>query len=102
MTTTACCASALATERAPVVQVHDEFRWLYDSVSVTSPTSSSDANTDEMLLYGAMLGARRRPGAACVWQGARQRPGTACPLAFFYFSFDTAGAAPAELLSGSR
>ncbi|KAJ1285243.1 hypothetical protein BS78_03G265100 [Paspalum vaginatum] len=56
-TTTACRAGALiATECAPaVVQVHDEFRWLYDSVSVTSSTSPSDADADEMLLYGPML-----------------------------------------------
>ncbi|WVZ68949.1 hypothetical protein U9M48_017820 [Paspalum notatum var. saurae] len=67
-TATACCAGALATECAPaVVQVHDEFRWLYDSVSVTSSTSPSDADADEMLLYGPMFfGAPAPPPAPLV------------------------------------
>jgi hypothetical protein len=36
--------------------VHDDFRWLYDGVSVTSSTSPSDVDAaDEMLLYGTMF-----------------------------------------------
>nr|CAB3474151.1 unnamed protein product [Digitaria exilis] len=46
-------AAAAATA---VVEVHDDFRWLYDGVSVTSSTSPSDVDAvaDEML-YGAMF-----------------------------------------------
>ncbi|KAF8696317.1 hypothetical protein HU200_037224 [Digitaria exilis] len=46
-------AAAAATA---AVEVHDDFRWLYDGVSVTSSTSPSDvdAAADEML-YGATM-----------------------------------------------
>ncbi|CAO1945873.1 unnamed protein product [Urochloa humidicola] len=53
-------AGALVTEggaaAAAAVEVHDDFRWLYDGVSVTSSTSPSDtdAAADE-LLYGTMF-----------------------------------------------
>ncbi|CAO1945088.1 unnamed protein product [Urochloa humidicola] len=55
-------AGALVTEGgaapapAAAVEVHDDFRWLYDGVSVTSSTSPSDtdAAVDE-LLYGTMF-----------------------------------------------
>jgi hypothetical protein len=41
---------------APAIEVHDEFRWLYDVVSVTSSTSPSDVEeADDMLLYGPMF-----------------------------------------------
>ncbi|TVU35217.1 hypothetical protein EJB05_17095, partial [Eragrostis curvula] len=47
---------ALATEcgvATAAVEVHDEFRWLYDGVSSASP-SDADATADEML-YGTMF-----------------------------------------------
>ncbi|TVU01582.1 hypothetical protein EJB05_52954, partial [Eragrostis curvula] len=50
---------ALATEcgvATAAVEVHDEFRWLYDGVSVTSSASPSDADaTADEMLYGTMF-----------------------------------------------
>ncbi|KAM3351230.1 hypothetical protein ACQJBY_023315 [Aegilops geniculata] len=41
---------------APAIEVHDDFRWLYDVVSVTSSTSPSEVEAaDDMLLYGPMF-----------------------------------------------
>ncbi|CAL4974231.1 unnamed protein product [Urochloa decumbens] len=37
------------------VEVHDDFRWLYDGVSVTSSTSPSDTDAADELLYGTMF-----------------------------------------------
>ncbi|CAL4954725.1 unnamed protein product [Urochloa decumbens] len=44
-----------AAAAAPAVEVHDDFRWLYDGVSVTSSTSPSDADAVDELLYGTMF-----------------------------------------------
>ncbi|KAE8800192.1 putative WRKY transcription factor 65 [Hordeum vulgare] len=55
---TANVAGGLVTESpaAPAIEVHDDFRWLYDVVSVTSSTSPSQVEAaDDMLLYGPMF-----------------------------------------------
>ncbi|XP_062186005.1 probable WRKY transcription factor 65 [Phragmites australis] len=53
---------AVTCAGAAIVEVHDDFRWLYDGVSITSSASPSDVKvTDEMLFgsmfFGATLGA---------------------------------------------
>jgi len=35
--------------------VHDDFRWLYDGVSVTSSASPSDVDAADEMLYGTMF-----------------------------------------------
>ncbi|XP_066309589.1 probable WRKY transcription factor 65 [Miscanthus floridulus] len=47
------------------VEVHDEFRWLYDGVSVTSSASPSDVEAADEMLYGATMffGAAAPPAA---------------------------------------
>jgi hypothetical protein len=54
---TADVAQLLVTDSpAPAIEVHDDFRWLYDVVSVTSSTSPSQVEAaDDMLLYGPMF-----------------------------------------------
>jgi len=61
-------AAAAETEvvgAAAAVEVHDEFRWLYDGVSVTSSASPSDVEAADEMLYGAMsfFGAAAPPAA---------------------------------------
>jgi hypothetical protein len=52
---------------APAIEVHDEFRWLYDVVSVTSSTSPSDVEeADDMLLYGPMFFGKAAVGTASL------------------------------------
>ncbi|KAG8055551.1 hypothetical protein GUJ93_ZPchr0001g31143 [Zizania palustris] len=49
-------AAGVATVGSAAIEVHDEFRWLYDGVSVNSSTSPSDIDAaDEMPLYEPML-----------------------------------------------
>jgi hypothetical protein len=48
-----CAGGALATEGG--VEVHDDFRWLYDGVSVKSSTSPSDVDAADDMLYGPMF-----------------------------------------------
>ena len=52
-------AGAVATAEgggaAAAVEVHDDFRWLYDGVSVTSSTSPSDVDAADEMLYGTMF-----------------------------------------------
>ncbi|GJM93240.1 hypothetical protein PR202_ga09784 [Eleusine coracana subsp. coracana] len=53
-----CAGGALAVEvggGAGSVEVHDDFRWLYDGVSVTSSTSPSDADAADDMLFGPMF-----------------------------------------------
>jgi hypothetical protein len=60
-------AAAAGTEvgGAASVEVRDEFRWLYDGVSVTSSASPSDVEAADEMLYGAMFfGAAAAPPAA--------------------------------------
>lgn len=53
---TACAGALVTTEGgAAAVEVHDDFRWLYDGVSVTSSTSPSDVDVAEEMLYGTMF-----------------------------------------------
>ena len=62
-------AGGLVTESrpAPAIEVHDEFRWLYDVVSVTSSTSPSDVEeADDMLLYGPMFFGKAAVGTAAL------------------------------------
>ncbi|CAM0882865.1 unnamed protein product [Alopecurus aequalis] len=60
----------LVTESRPApapIEVHDEFRWLYDVVSVTSSTSPSDVEeADDMLLYGPMFFGKAAVGTAAL------------------------------------
>ncbi|XP_062206754.1 probable WRKY transcription factor 65 [Phragmites australis] len=52
----ATCAGALATEGgAAAIEVHDDFRWLYDGVSVTSSTSPSDVDAADEMMYGSLF-----------------------------------------------
>lgn len=52
---------------APAIEVHDEFRWLYDVVSVTSSTSPSDVEeADDMLMYGPMFFGKAAVGTAAL------------------------------------
>ncbi|CAO2182983.1 unnamed protein product [Urochloa humidicola] len=55
-------AGALAAEgggaaaaAGAAVEVHDDFRWLYDGVSVTSSASPSDADAADELFFGTMF-----------------------------------------------
>jgi len=49
------------------IEVHDEFRWLYDVVSVTSSTSPSDVEeADDMLMYGPMFFGKAAVGTAAL------------------------------------
>jgi len=51
-------AAAAETEvvgAAAAVEMHDEFRWLYDGVSVTSSASPSDVEAADEMLYGATM-----------------------------------------------
>ncbi|KAL5226482.1 hypothetical protein ABZP36_014747 [Zizania latifolia] len=49
-------AAGVVTVCPAAIEVHDEFRWLYDGVSVNSSTSPSDIDAaDEMQLYDPML-----------------------------------------------
>ncbi|KAL6845611.1 hypothetical protein ACP4OV_025106 [Aristida adscensionis] len=52
-----CAAATLAAEggAASMIEVHDDFRWLYDGVSVTSSTSPSDVDTADDMMYGSMF-----------------------------------------------
>lgn len=54
--TVVCAPAAAETEAgAAAVEVHDEFRWLYDGVSVTSSASPPDVEAADEMLYGAMF-----------------------------------------------
>ncbi|PUZ54927.1 hypothetical protein GQ55_5G171300 [Panicum hallii var. hallii] len=59
------CAGALATTEGgaatAAVEVHDDFRWLYDGVSVTSSTSPSDVDAADEMLYGTMFFGAAQP-----------------------------------------
>ncbi|KAG2600458.1 probable WRKY transcription factor 65 [Panicum virgatum] len=50
-------AGAVATAEGggAAVEVHDDFRWLYDGVSVTSSASPSDVDAADEMLYGTMF-----------------------------------------------
>ncbi|KAK3161848.1 hypothetical protein QOZ80_1BG0082250 [Eleusine coracana subsp. coracana] len=54
-----CTGGALAVEvgggAGSVVEVRDDFQWLYDGVSVTSSTSPSDADAADDMLFGPMF-----------------------------------------------
>ncbi|KAL6614573.1 hypothetical protein ACP70R_036843 [Stipagrostis hirtigluma subsp. patula] len=53
-----CAGATLVTEgggAAAAVDVHDDFRWLYDGVSVTSSTSPSDVDPADEMLFGSAM-----------------------------------------------
>lgn len=47
-------AANVVNDSPPAIEVHDEFKWLYDVVSVTSSSSDVEA-ADDLLLYGPMF-----------------------------------------------
>lgn len=60
----------IVTESRPApaaIEVHDEFRWLYDVVTVTSSSSPSEVEeADDMLMYGPMFFGKAAVGTASL------------------------------------